>query len=96
MAVSNGVGPWWFPDWARSFLTQLSGLFFNEASWIKHDEGYRMADPSRVECDRKFFQAMLRDASEATTTMRVFACIGLSIFFWGMVRLFGWLSYGRR
>jgi hypothetical protein len=92
----NGVGPWWFPSWARRLLTWLSGLFFDEASWVKHDEGYAAGNPSRCECDRKFLQAMLRDASETGTTLRVFACLGLSVFFWIMVRLFGWLSYGRR
>ncbi|KQI67056.1 hypothetical protein AN189_17695 [Loktanella sp. 3ANDIMAR09] len=79
----------------RRGLTRVSGLFFNEASWMRHDEGYHAGHPSRVECDRKFLQAMLRDASETTTTARVFACCVLAWVFWAAVRIGGWASYGR-
>ena len=91
--VANGLGPWWFPAFIRNFLTRLSRRFFNEAAWEKHDVGYGRGVVSRAECDRKFLQAMLRDASQTTTTLRVFACVGLAFFYWFMVRLFGWGSY---
>lgn len=94
--MKNGVGPWWFPASWRRALTDLSLRYFKEASWDKHDVGYALGRPSRAECDRKFLQAMLRDASETTTTTRVFACVSLSITFWVAVRLFGWASYNRK
>ena len=97
MSVSNGIGPSWFPAWLRKALTRFGSSFFQEAAWDKHDEGYAVGAPSRAECDRKFLQAMLRDASLTTTTFRVFACTSLAWFFWLCVRLFGWMTYnGRR
>ena len=94
--VANGLGPWWFPALLRTLLTRLSRRFFNEAAWDKHDEGYNRGTPSRAECDRKFLQAMLRDASQTTTTGRVLACVGLAVFYWSMVRLFGRFSFNYR
>jgi hypothetical protein len=91
----NGLGPWWFPARLRDWLTRASSLFFDEAAWNKHDEGYARGRPSRAECDRKFLCAMLRDASRCTTTPRIWACIWLAGLFWLMVRLFGWASYQR-
>ena len=91
--VANGLGPWWFPAFARNFLTRLSRRFFNEAAWDKHDEGYDRGAPSRAVCDRKFLQEILRDASQTTTTGRVLGCVALAVFYWLMVRLFGWASY---
>ncbi len=93
--MGNGLGPIWFPAPVRAILTRLSALFFSEAGWEKHDEGYARGYPARAVCDRKFFQAMLRDASRVETTGRVWVCIWLAGFFWLMVRLFGWASYRR-
>ncbi len=89
----NGLGPWWFPDKWRRVLTNLSNQFFDEASWIKHDEGYERGDPARQICDLKFLQAMLRDASKTSRVWKIWACVCLAGFFWTMVRLFGWMSY---
>jgi len=94
--IANGLGPWWFPPFIRKFLTRLSKRFFREAAWIKHDEGYARGYPARAVCDRKFLQAMLRDASLTSTTVRVLACVALALFYWTMVRLFGWASYNRK
>jgi hypothetical protein len=94
--IANGLGPWWFPAFARNFLTRLSKRFFNEAAWDKHDEGYDLGVPSRTVCDRKFLQAMLRDASQTTTTGRVLACVGLALTYWALARVFGVFSYNRR
>ena len=91
----NGVGPWWFPGPIRSVITRLSGLFFQEASWVRHDRGYSRGRPARSECDRLFLNALLRDASRTTKASRAIACAWLGVFFWIMVRLFGWASYGR-
>lgn len=95
MTFENGVGPAWAWSWVRRLLTALSGLFFCEAGWREHDVGYGRGFPSRSVCDRKFLQAMLRDASETTTTPRVIACCALAFSFWVMVRAFGWASYGK-
>ncbi len=94
--MGNGVGPRWFPAWARRILTRFSARFFSEADWERHDEGYARGSPDRATCDRKFLKAMLRDAAQATTTIRVLACVGLALFFWTMVRAFGWTAYKRR
>lgn len=89
----NGVGPAWAPAWLRRILTALSGLFFKDAGWREHDIGYGRGFPARHECDRKFLQAMLRDASETTTSARVFACCFLAWVFWIVTRLLGWTRY---
>lgn len=89
----NGIGPKWFPKWLRRALTRFGSTFFEEAAWDKHDEGYAAGTPSRVECDRKFLQAMLRDASRTTTTPRIAACCILAWVFWAFVRVFGWMTY---
>jgi hypothetical protein len=94
--VPNGLGPWWFSAKLRARLTAFSRRFFNEASWEKHDIGYAAGAPSRAVCDRKFLQAMLRDASQVSTTGRVFGCLFLAVLFWLLVRAFGWASYGRK
>lgn len=91
--IANGLGPWWFPALIRNRLTSLSRRFFDEAAWEKHDIGYAAGEPSRADCDRKFLQAMLRDASQVSTTGRVFGCLFLALLFWILVRLFGWGSY---
>ena len=39
VSSGNGVGPYWFPKPLRVTLTRFSLLFFDEASWDKHDEG---------------------------------------------------------
>lgn len=91
--MNNGIGPSWFPDWLRGALTRFGSSFFEEAAWAKHDEGYSAAHPSRSTCDRKFLQAMLRDASKTSTTLRVIACVILAFVFWLCCRLFGRPSY---
>ena len=94
-SARNGVGPAWAPSIVRQALTRLSGLFFDEAGWQRHDDGYAAGDPSRATCDRKFLQAMLRDAAETTTVARIFACCALAWTFYLACRLGGWTRYGR-
>jgi len=93
--MSNGLGPAWFPSPVRSALTGLGRLFFDEASWDHHDEGYARGVPARAECDRKFLMAMLRDASLQPTVARAWACGKIAFFLWVCVRLGGWASYQR-
>jgi hypothetical protein len=93
---SNGIGPSWFPAWLRRLLTKFGRSWFKEASWEKHDEGYEAGEPARHVCDLKFFQAMVRDASETKPAWRVNATIFLAFIGWVMVRLFGWMSYNRK
>lgn len=95
-SAGNGLGPYWFPDIWRAGLTRLSSLFFDEANWQKHDEGYARQHPARSVCDRKMLSASLRDASQANSVLAIFFCVGLSWFFWALVRVFGWVSYYRR
>lgn len=91
----NGLGPWWFPGAWRRVLTRMGERFFQEANWERHDEGYALGHPDRATCDRKFLQAMLRDASEVNTTGRVWACVALAGVLWGAVRVGGRWSYNR-
>lgn len=94
--MSNGVGPRWFPPITRRALTWLSALFFNTASWDRHDEGYARGDPARSECDRLFLAAMLTDASQAGPVWRMLGCSVLGWVFWLAVRAFGWAVYCKR
>ena len=91
--TANGLGPWWFPDGVRRLLTWLSSFFFDEASWRKHDRGYAIGYPARAKCDWKFLQAMIRDASRTEWLHRMLACILLGLFFYALVRAFGFFSY---
>jgi hypothetical protein len=93
--IANGLGPWWFPDAWRRWLTKLSALFFDEASWRIHDESYAAGSPARSVADFGFFKAMIRDASRATTLARTMGCLALAFLFYVLVRAFGWASYGR-
>jgi len=92
----NGVGPWWFPGWARNGLTRVSRWFFREADWDRHDIGYARGFPSRSECDRKFLAAMLRDGSRLNTVARMAGASLLAWLFWVLVRLFGWTAFNYR
>lgn len=91
----NGLGPRWFPAPLRAVLTDWSARFFDEAAWHIHDQGYARRFPDRATCDLKFLQAMLRDASNTTTAGRTLACVFLALFYWVLVRAFGWTAYGR-
>ena len=93
MYVPNGLGPSWFPDWLTRRITRLGLMFFSEASWTKHDEGYARGEPSRWRCDWLFLRAMLRDARLQKSPVKKLSCIPLSLFLWACVRAFGWASY---
>ena len=95
IGAGNGLGPWWLPAPLRRLLTWAGGLFFKEAAWEIHDASYAAGTPARAVCDRGFLAAMLRDASEARTPLKMAACCGLAWFFWVLVRSFGWASFGR-
>ena len=93
MAITpNGLGAWWFPAPLRAWLTRKSAAFFDEASWVKHDVGYARGRPARHLCDRKFLQAMLRDAARGDQPPLTAT---LALVFWACVRLGGRWSYGR-
>jgi hypothetical protein len=91
--MNNGIGPAWFNPKIRQVLTCIGSYFFSEASWDKHDEGYAAKNPERHVCDRKFLQAMLRDTSRPNNSFKVILTVFIALFFWVMVRLFGWISY---
>jgi len=91
----NGVGPAWAPEWLRAIFTWFSAMFFDEAGWREHDQGYQLATTPRWLCDLRFLQAMVRDASHQHRAIKIAACCALALTFWAMVRLFGWASYGR-
>jgi len=92
MPKPNGLGAWWFPAPIRNWLTRKSLAFFDEAAWVKHDVGYAASNPSREMCDKKFLQAMLRDAIQHEETAKTAT---LALMFWACVRVGGGLSYGR-
>jgi len=94
--MGNGVGPKWFPLALREVLTKLVSYFFKTASWDIHDEGYAKGSPSRKDCDNGFLRAMLKDASEAGSPLKMLACSFLSWGLWLTVRLFGWTTYNHR
>lgn len=96
MSGPNGLGPWWFPSGWRSWLTGLASLFFQEANWIYHDQGYERGSPDRATCDRKFLSAMLRDASQKDAVTKIALCAAFAWIFWILVRSFGWASYCRK
>lgn len=91
--MPNGLGPYWFPDIWRDAITGLSSVFFDEANWDKHDEGYARKQPTRSECDRLMLAACLRDSSQAGTVLAMLACATLSLCFWALVRCCGWISW---
>jgi len=94
--AGNGLGPKWFPEPIRVWLTLFGKTFFEEASWEKHDEGYARGYPSRWECDKGFLRAMLRDARNTNTLLKSLACYLLAWLLWLLVRLFGWTTYNNR
>jgi hypothetical protein len=73
-------------------MTAVSDYFFNEASWQKHDEGYERGYPSRRICDRKFLEAMLRDAKAHPFPKKAVAYV-LAWASWAAVRTFGSSQY---
>ena len=93
-ALCNGVGSDWMPHWLRKLLTLLSGWFFSEASWCHHDFGYAVGytEAHRLEYDRKFLAAMLRDADRLSSLKRM-AARQLAWIFYGSVRVFGSKSF---
>lgn len=91
--MTNGIGPSWFPDFIRVALTRFGSSFFKEAAWDKHDVGYDQAIKPRHICDRKFLQAMLRDASDTQETSRMLLSTILAWLFWSFVRVYGRPSY---
>ena len=93
MGRLNGLGAWWFPEFFRVWLTKESAKFFREAAWINHDIGYSRGSPSREICDRKFLQAMLRDASLSPAPVQT-ALVALLL--WMCVRVGGALSYNNK
>ncbi len=93
--MTNGLGPWWFPESFRQGLTMWAARHFVSVSWEKHDAAYAAGEPARWICDRGFLRAMLGDAARADHPAAIAGLSALAWAFWLAVRLFGWLSYGR-
>jgi hypothetical protein len=91
----NGVGPAWAWEWVRVILTKMSRLFFDDASWQEHDEGYSRGYPPQIVCDAWFLHFMWCDARRQTGLKRLLA-FGLALIFHRMVRLFGWTAYNSK
>lgn len=69
----NGLGPYWFSDAMRAFITKQASWFFKTASWRHHDFGYVVGGDrwDRARCDWKFYAAMLRDAWDCKPISRI-------------------------
>jgi len=93
--MPNGFGPESWPKKLQQTFNRFSTHYFDEASANKHDEGYKLAIKSRWHCDKRFLQAMLRDASKQERFSKIFICLILAITYWLSVRLFGWRHYGK-
>lgn len=95
-ALCNGIGPSYFPKSIRDWITNRASYFFREADWCHHDWGYHWGVTPKWECDKKFLQAMLRDASRCDTVVSIFTATLLAYFFWFMVTLFGGSAYNSK
>ncbi len=86
MSPGNGCGPGWVPRRVKSALFD----WFFEASCDKHDEGYEEGgdEARRLECDRKFWQAMKRDTLRKRGLQRAVRWAQAGAFY-GLVRVFG-------
>lgn len=94
----NGLGPYWFPDALRGWITDRASWFFDDASWRHHDFGYFLGGDrwDRARCDWKFFLAMCRDALSQThgwmNVLAVPSALVLSVVFFTFVRIGGQLG----
>lgn len=93
--MPNGFGPESWPKKLQQAFNRFSTHYFNEASANKHDEGYRLALHSRWHCDKRFLQAMIRDASKQDRVSKIFICLNLAIIYWLAVRVGGSRNYGK-
>ena len=94
LQFGNGVGPYWWPRWARAVVTGLASWFFKSASWRHHDFGYSIGYTAahRRLYDWKFLVAMLRDAVRQPMPVVPVAIIVATIF-WIAVRVGGRPSF---
>lgn len=98
----NGLGPWWFPDRLRNFITNIASFFFFRASWRHHDFGYAVGGDryDRRRCDDKFLIAMLSDAITQARRWHGFVTFYIALFlavlFYVAVRLGGHRSFEYR
>lgn len=93
--MPNGFGPESWPKKLQAAFNRFSTHYFDEASANKHDEGYKLAIKSRWHCDKRFLQAMVRDASKQERVSKIFICLILAITYWLFVRVFGSRHYGK-
>jgi hypothetical protein len=93
--MPNGFGPESWPKKLQKAFNRFSTHYFDEASANRHDEGYKLAVKSRWHCDKRFLQAMIRDASKQERVPKIFICLILAITYWLFVRSFGWRHYGK-
>lgn len=87
---SVGCGPSFLPQWLIDFFF---GWFF-EADCEKHDEGYQKGGDwvRKLECDFKFYLAMLRDSQRSRGFKKALKLLVATIYFW-IVLLLGWLRF---
>ncbi|MEP2977951.1 MAG: hypothetical protein ABJO86_00610 [Lentilitoribacter sp.] len=93
--MPNGFGPESWPKKLQQAFNRFSTHYFDEASANKHDEGYALALHSRWHCDKRFLQAMLRDASKQERVSKILICLNLAIIYWLAVRVGGSRNYGK-
>ncbi len=90
----NGIGPHWFPNVLRRWITDFCSQFFREASWRRHDYGYHRggSELHRIRCDGLFLVAMRRDVYRSPWYWKPLTWL-LAHLFYIAVRLFGWASF---
>jgi hypothetical protein len=81
----NGCGPDWMPIWSKELLFN----WFHEASCNKHDIGYEEGgdEARRIECDKKFLEAMRRDSFKQRGPFRLLYLVQ-AYSYYGLVRAF--------
>lgn len=103
LKFGNGIGPSWFTENQRAFITKTCSWFFQEACWRHHDFGYCVGhrEVDRWKCDWKFFGAMVRDSlsHDGWKYVNVPGALTISVAFFIAVRAGGWYKsfvYGKR
>ena len=96
--VCNGIGPEWFPPWARWLVCAIAAVIV-PTSWI-HDIDYE-AGGGRLDrwiADWRYLRNGLRAAwrTYAWDQLRRYSTIVKVLWFWVMLRLFGAAAFNWR